>query len=213
MLGMNPDGGRDANNSKRKISTNTILESNATQTSSSSSNESRQRLMESGETTLNGREEKHKNIDSIDVPEEKEEMYCSLETEDDGRIATNSVANKNENAIVEVMHGNSQRRFDSDSETSKVSVLAPDGRVSWSKSPDQSSRNSNSDMTGEFMKYFKPIKVSSSSTKSTPLTCKSPQGFLPSKSLFERFGSGQLKSKTHHGNVTYQNAVREMELK
>ena len=193
-LGMNPDGGSDTNNSKGKIGTNTILESNVARTSSSSSNESRQRLMESGETTLNGREEKHKNIDSIDVPEEKEEMYCSLETEDDGRIATNSVANKNENAIVEVVHGNSQRRFDSDSETSKVSVLAPDGRVSWSKSPDQSSRNSNSDMTGEFMKYFKPIKVSSSSTKSTPLTCKSPQGFLPSKPLFERFGSGRLKS-------------------
>ena len=204
---MNPDGGSDTNNSKGKIGTNTILESNVARTSSSSSNESRQRLMESGETTLNGREEKHKNIDSIDVLKEKEVMYCSLETEDDGRIARNSVVNKNENAIVEVVHGNSQRRFDSDSETSKVSVLAPDGRVSWSKSPDQSSRNSNSDMTGEFMKYFKPIKVSSSSTKSTPLTCKSPHGFLPSKPLFERFGSGRLKSKTQHGNVTYQNAM------
>ena len=201
---MNPDGGSDTNNSKGKIGTNTILESNVARTSSSSSNESRQRLMESGETTLDGREEKHKNIDSIDVPEE---MYCSLEREDDGRIATNSVANKNENAIVELVHGNSQRGFDSDSETSKVSVLAPDGRVSWSKSPDQSSRNSNSDMTGEFIKYFKPIKVSSSSTKSTPLTCKSPQGFLPSKPLFERFGSGRLKSKTQNGNVTYQKAM------
>ena len=135
-LGMNPDGGSDTNNSKGKIGTNTILESNVARTSSSSSNESRQRLMESGETTLDGREEKHKNIDSIDVLEEKEVMYCSLETEDDGRIATNSVANKNENAIVEVTYGNSQRRFDSDSETSKVSV-AHDGRVSWSKSPDQ----------------------------------------------------------------------------
>ena len=203
---MNPDGGSDTNNSKGKIGTNTILESNVARTSSSSSNESRQRLMESGETTFDGREEKHKNIDSIDVLEEKEVMYCSLETEDDGRIATKSVANKNENAIVEVTHGNGQRRFDSDSETSKVSV-AHDGRVSWSKSPDQRSRNSNSDMTGEFMKYFKPIKVSSSSTKSTHLTCNSPQGFLPSKPLFEKFGSGRLKSKTQHGNVTYQNTT------
>ena len=204
---MNPDGGSDTNNSKGKIGTNIIPESNATRTSSSGSNESRQRLMESGETTLNGREEKHENIDSIDVPEENKEMYCSLETEDDGRIAMTSVPNKNENAIVKVVNGNSQRRFGSDSETSKVSVLAHDGRVSWSKSPDQSCRNSNSDMTGEFMKYFKPIKVSSSSTKSTHLTCKSPQGFLPQKPLFEKFGSGRLKSKTQHGNVTYQNAT------
>ena len=58
-LGMNPDGGCDTNNSKGKIGNKAILETNAARTSKSGSNESRQRLMESGEATLEGREEKN----------------------------------------------------------------------------------------------------------------------------------------------------------